>query len=349
MKNWENNIISSGFSIRQALERLNNLGIASAVLFIVDEKGLLVGTLSDGDIRRGLLKNGAMHDNVATVMNRNYYKVYQNGIDKDLIRELKEKKIVYVPVIDQHGAIHSIVNLEEYKEIIPVEAVIMAGGKGERLMPLTKDIPKPLLKIGNKPILEHNIDRLAKYGINNINICLNYLGEQIENYLGDGAQKEIRIRYIRESRPLGTIGALGLAKNFSHDTILVMNADLLTNIDFANFYNAFVNSGAEMAVATVPHHVDMPYAILELDEERVISLHEKPRYTYFANAGIYLIKSELLSYIPKADFFNATDLMEAVISDKRKLINYPILEYWMDIGRLNDYQKAQEDIKHLDM
>ena len=347
MRDFRENIIPDDYTIRNALERLNNLGIASAVLFVADKNQKLLGSLTDGDIRRGLLQNASMQDSVTTVMNNRCISMLKNSLHGKFIKELRDKKINYVPVVNEQHKIILIISLDEYKEAIPVDAVIMAGGKGERLLPLTKETPKPLLKIGNKPIIEYTIDRLVQFGVKNIHISINYLGHQIENYFGNGNEKEIVINYIREEKYLGTIGSVSLAGKFQQDTILVMNSDLLTNIDFSDFYNEFIQRGADMAVATVPHHVDMPYAILEMDENRVISLQEKPRYTYFANAGIYLIKTSLLEYIPRGDFFNATDLMEKAITDRKKLINYPILEYWLDIGRMNDYQKAQEDIRHL--
>jgi NDP-sugar pyrophosphorylase family protein len=208
-------------------------------------------------------------------------------------------------------------------------------------------MPKPLLKVGNKPIIEHNIDRLIQFGVKHIHISINYKGDMIREYFGNGSGKGIDIQYICEEKPLGTIGSMALVDRFEKDELLLLNSDLLTNIDFSDFYKLFSSTGAEMGVATVPHHVDLPYAIMELDENRVISLQEKPRYTYFANAGIYLIKADLLQYILKDHFFNATDLMEKVIQGNKKLISYPILGYWLDIGRMNDYVKAQEDIQHL--
>lgn len=347
MKNWKQHIISTDFSIRQALSVLNDLGVVSNVLFVTDANGKLLGSITDGDIRRNLLKEVSIQDSATAVMNRNCRRLSANEIRNKVLKELRALDIRYVPVIDGQGVIVDVLNLDEYKEIIPVDAVIMAGGRGERLLPLTKELPKPMLKVGEKPIIEHNIDRLAQYGVKNIHISINYLGHKIEDYLGNGSNKGINIHYIREDQPLGTIGAIGLAGQFKEDVILLMNSDLLTNIDYGDFFNDFIQSGSDMAVATVPHHVDLPYAILELDEDRVISLQEKPRYTYFANAGIYLIKTEVLDYVPKGKFYNATDLMERVITEKKKLINYPILKYWLDIGRMNDYQKAQEDIRHI--
>lgn len=347
MNNWKQYIISDQHSIRQALVQLNEIGVASGVLFVTDKNGNLLGSLTDGDIRRGFLKDAAVDDGCVTVMNKHCKRVQQQSLDNEFVKDCREKGIIYVPEVDGGNCITGVLNLNDFRQLIPVEAVIMAGGKGERLMPLTKHLPKPLLKIGDKPIIEHNVDRLVRYGVKNVHISVNYLGEMIEKHFGDGNGKNIRVKYIWEKKPLGTIGALSLVESFDRDVILLMNSDLLTNIDFADFYNDFKNAGADMAVATVPHHVDLPYAIVELDENRVISFREKPRYTYFANAGIYLIKRSLIDLIPKGEYFNATDLMELVIGQGKTLINYPIREYWLDIGRASDYQKAQDDIRHL--
>lgn len=224
----------------------------------------------------------------------------------------------------------------------------MAGGKGKRLMPLTEKIPKPLLKVGDKPIIEYNIDRLIRYGVKNIHISINHLGQQLIDYFGDGSQKNVFINYVREDKPLGTIGSILLIDEFMYEDILVMNSDLLTNIDYADFYTVFKNSNADMAVAAASYHVDVPYAVLEVDGKNLAtSLKEKPRYTYYSNAGIYFIKKDVLSMIPEDEFYNITDLMEDLLSKKMKLITYPITGYWLDIGRHEDYRKAQEDIKHL--
>ncbi len=347
MKNWKRNILPDSSTIKQALARLNEIGIASSVLFITDDSQKLLGSITDGDIRRGLLGNMGVGDSITSIMNVNCRRIYKNNIDNNAVRKYRAEGILSIPVVDEQQCIIDVLNLNDFKEIIPVDAVIMAGGKGERLLPLTKELPKPLLKVGDKPIIEYNIDRLIRFGVQHIHISINYLGDKIVEYFADGSKKSVNIKYIKEDSPLGTIGSLSLAESFVHDVILLMNSDLLTNIDFGDLYNEFVVSGADMAVATIPHHVDLPYAILELQDNTVASLREKPRYTYFANAGIYLFKNSLLGCLPKGGFYNATDLMEQVIADGKKLIHFPILGYWLDIGRMSDYQKAQDDIKHI--
>jgi len=224
----------------------------------------------------------------------------------------------------------------------------MAGGEGKRLLPLTLTTPKPLLKVDGKPIIEYNIDRLVQYGVKNINISINYLGDQLVDYFKDGSLKGITINYARENKPLGTIGSILLVEEFKFESILIMNSDLLTNIDFADFYNEFVNSNADMAVASTSYKVDVPYAVLEVDgNNRVKSLKEKPKYSYFSNAGIYLIKKSMLQLIPENKFYDITDLMESMLLIKKKIISFPVTGYWLDIGKPEDYKKAQEDIKHI--
>lgn len=347
MKNWKNNILTRDSSVKDALSRLNMIGIPSTVLFIVDESDTLLGSITDGDIRRGILQNTKLEDSVVSIMNVNCKRIVRNGINNHSIRQFRDKGIFTIPVIDNGEKIIDILNINDYEEIIPVDAVIMAGGRGERLMPLTEDTPKPLLEIGGKPIIEYCIDRLIRFGIQHIYISVNYLGQKIIDYFNDGSERGVSIKYIREELPMGTIGSLSLVRSFHHEVVLLMNSDLLTNIALGDLYNEFVNSGADMAVATIPHHVDLPYAILELQDNSVASLREKPRYTYFANAGIYLIKKELLDYLPVGQFYNATDLMEKTISEGKKLVHFPILDYWLDIGRSSDYYKAQEDVKHI--
>jgi NDP-sugar pyrophosphorylase family protein len=280
---------------------------------------------------------------------KNPASIYENENSFDKIEIYKNKHFRIIPILNRDNVIIDILNFRTKNTIIPVDAILMAGGEGKRLRPLTENTPKPLLKVGGKPIIEYNVDRLANVGVQNIFMSINYLGEQLESYFGNGDAKNIHISYVRENKPLGTIGSILLVENFEHEDILVMNSDLLTNIDFADFYKSYKDADADMAVATTSYHVDVPYAVLETDENQKVvkSLKEKPRYTYYSNAGIYILKKELLKMIPKDTFYDITDLMEKVIEMDNKLITYPINGYWLDIGKPEDFKKAQEDIKHL--
>lgn len=334
-------------SVRDALIQLDQLA-SDAILMMVDEENHLVGSLTDGDLRRGFIKGLGFDNLLEEFIQPDPKFIFENEYDQDKITEFKNRNFKIVPILNQNRQIVDILNFRYRTTLLPVDAVLMAGGEGKRLRPLTEKTPKPLLLVGDKPIIEHNVDRLSNVGIENVYLSVNYLGEQLEAYFGDGSSKRINISYVRENKPLGTIGSVLLVEKFQHEDILVMNSDLLTNIDFADFYKFFKDSDADMAVAATTYQVDVPYAVLEADEfQRVKSLKEKPKYTYFSNAGIYLIKKELLSMIPKGEFYDITDLMEKVLEMDYTLITYPINGYWLDIGKHEDYKKAQEDIKHL--
>ena len=346
MKDLSLHTINSDQTIREALERLNQIP-ESLTLFVTGEASKMVGTLTDGDIRRNLLQNGSIGDKVSSFMQKNFKFLKEGEDNTSKIRQLRENKFNQIPLLDGENRIVRIINLNLIKTILPLDAVIMAGGRGERLRPLTDDVPKPLLKIGDKSIIDYNIDRIVNHGIRSIFITVKYLAEKIESHLGTGEDREIKINYIRETEPLGTIGSVSLIENYSNDYVLVMNSDLLTNIDLEDFYRNFQNENADMAVASVPYHVVVPYAVLEKEENNIISFREKPTFTYYSNAGIYLIKKEMLKMIPVAKHFNATDFMQELINQGKKVIQYPILGYWLDIGRHEDFTKAQEDIKHI--
>jgi len=349
MQNLENSSIASLAKIKEALEKLNYFP-AGSTLFVIDEQSnKVVGTLTDGDIRRGLLKNLSIETPVTNIMRSSFRFLTKGNYYNDKIAEFKEDKIKTIPLIDSDGKLLKIFDLTELKNVLPVDAVIMAGGRGERLKPLTETLPKPLLTIGHKPILEHNIDRLALNGIDNFYISVNYLAHLIKDYFKNGDSKNISIKYIDEDKPLGTIGAISKINDFEHEHILVMNSDLLTNIDFADFYKDFILNEADIAVATIPYKVDIPYAVIETKDNRVKALKEKPSYTYYSNAGIYLIKRKLLANIPMDCFHNATDFLDNALLRADKVISYPILGYWLDIGKPDDYIKAQSDIKHLEL
>lgn len=334
-------------SVRDALIKLDKLA-ADAILFIVDEKNKLVGSLTDGDLRRGFIKGLGFETPITDFIQSNPAYVVEDNKVMNELEEYKAKNFKIVPVVNKELQVVDIINFRDTSTIIPVDAILMAGGKGTRLRPLTEKTPKPLLKVGDKPIIEYNIDRLAGVGIKNIYLSINYLGEQLEAYFGNGSKKDLNINYVREDKPLGTIGSVLLVDDFKNDDILVMNSDLLTNIDFADFYKSFKEDDADMAVAATPYNVDVPYAVMEVNgDNQVKSLKEKPRYTYFSNAGIYLLKKDLLKMIPQDTFFDITDLMDKILEMNLKLVTYPINGYWLDIGKPEDYKKAQEDIKHI--
>lgn len=349
MNTYRDHLIDKDISIRIALERLNNLGI-NTILFVTDKEDKLVGSLTDGDIRRGFIKGLGFEDHLLGFIQSNPSFIFEGEDAIDKLKTFKEKNFKIVPILNENLQVVDILNFKTRTTIIPVDAVLMAGGEGKRLRPLTLNTPKPLLIVGDKPIIEHNIDRLVNYGVKNIHLSVNYLAEQIKDYFKDGSNKGINIQYVVEDKPMGTVGSVLLVDKFEHDEIIIMNSDLLTNIDFEDFYQSFKSSNSDMAVAATSYTVDVPYAVLEVDgNNHVTSLKEKPRYTYYSNAGIYILKKKLLDLIPQGEFFDITDLMEIVVAKQLKLLTYPITGYWLDIGRPEEYKKAQEDIKHLEL
>lgn len=338
-------IISNTLNIKEALEKLNES--RGRTLFIVDDANKLVGTLSDGDIRRGFLKGFNLETLVTKVAHKTYKFIQENTTNRQELDLLKKGDITLIPIIDKKGVLIRIIDISKMKAILPIDAVIMAGGRGTRLLPLTENTPKPLLKVGDKPIIEYNTDNLAAFGIRNLNITVNYLGDQIIEFFNKNKNNNLNINFIKEDKPLGTVGSIKNIKIFHNDYILLMNSDLLTTIDFEDMFNEFILNEGDMIVGTIPYKVDIPYGVIETTNNYVVNLKEKPTYTYYSNAGIYIFNKTCLDLIPKDTFFNATDFIEALIAENRKVINYPILNYWLDIGKLEDYKKAQEDIKHL--
>lgn len=339
--------ISKEKTLIEALSSICALAPEPLVLFVIDENGKMVGTLTDGDSRRALIAGASLNDKIEKIMHRNFnYMKYDAIDDVKEIKRQKELKMKLVPVLDRERHIVEIINLEKFKTRLPIDAVLMAGGKGERLRPLTEKTPKPLLPVGGKAIIDHNIDRLISYGIKHINVTVNYLGEQLEEHFLE-PRGEVKIQTVREPKYLGTIGSIRFVNEFHNDTILVMNSDLFTNTNYEDFYLHFKEHDAEMSVAAVPYTVSVPYGIFDLDGRNIQGLIEKPTYNYYANAGIYLIKRSALDEIPEDKFFNATDLIEKLIEEGKKVIRFPLNGTWIDIGNPQEYQKANELVKHL--
>lgn len=351
---WTENIVNKKTTVREALQRLNhisdNIPGRPLTLLVIDENNKMVGTLTDGDIRRNLVNNGMIFNNpVSEFMFRNFTYLEQNNKDYLDIRPFIQKGIDLLPVLDDKMNIAKIYNLNITKAILPVHAVIMAGGDGVRLRPLTNDTPKPMLKVGSKPIIERNVDRLIKFGIDNITISLRYLGEKISDYFGDGRSRGVKISYVREESPLGTLGAVGLIKNFSHKYILMINSDILTTLDFSLFLEDFIDKQADMSVVTIPYYVKVPYGIMETDTFcNIKELKEKPQYTYYSNGGIYLFRKELLKQLKPGSRIDVTEFMQSAMDGGKKVISYPFRGYWLDIGSHEEFINAQSAIKILE-
>lgn len=345
MKDFSPNLIQHKAGLIEAMKKLGDVP-ANLTLFVIDQKGRLLGTLTDGDIRRGLIGGLSLDDTVDKFMFTRFQHV-NKGFSLTEFKQAREKGIRLLPLLDKQGCIEKIYDLKTHRSLLPLEAVIMAGGRGERLRPLTDHTPKPLLPLGDKPIIEHNIDRLISFGIETIHISLGYLGQQLVDYLGDGSGKGIQIRYIWENQPLGTAGALSLAEKFKSEYILLMNSDLFTDADFEDLYLNTLQQKACLGVASVPYTTKVPYGIFSTRGKRITGLAEKPLYTHYANAGIYMMHQKTVQYIPKGSPFNMTDLIDRLLAEKQTLIHNPLVGYWIDIGQPQDYANAREIVKHL--
>ena len=343
---FESHCINCSLTIKDALIALNNLRNATLTLFVLNDNAQIIGTLTDGDIRRALVNGYGLDCTLDKVMHRDYKFICQKEFTVANLRSFRDRRIMFIPILDGENHVVDVVNLQKFKSKLPIDAVLMAGGKGERLRPLTEKTPKPLLEVGGKCIIDHNVDRLISYGVEHVNVTVNYLGEQKEEHF-DTPRDGVQVRTFREPKFLGTIGSIKFVDIFYNDTILVMNSDLFTNIDYEDFFLHFQIHDAEMSVAAVPYNISIELGILDLDGHNIKGLIEKPKYNYYANAGIYLIKKRALAEIPEDTFFHATHLVEKLIAQGKKVIRYPLNGTWIDIGTYQEYERAKELVKHL--
>lgn len=342
-------VINGNMSLIDALEALNGVSDSGLTLFVENKQHVIIGSITDGDIRRRIISGKNLRDNVMTAMKPDFAFLFEKDKDNiDKIKVFRNAGIRILPILNIDCRLVSICDLYSMKSLLPIDAVLMAGGKGERLRPLTENTPKPLLKVGDKAIIDYNVERLISFGIKHLFVTVNYLKEQIERHFSIPIN-DVQINCVREPEFLGTIGSVKFVNSFYNDIVLVMNSDLFTNLDYEDFYLHFKENDADMSVAAVPYPISVPYGIFELEGRNIVGVKEKPTYNYYANAGIYLIKRNLLDLIPDNAFFNATDFMEILIKQKMKVIRFPITGYWLDIGKHEEYDKAKELVKHVDI
>lgn len=341
----QRHIIAQSQSIIEALAMLNALSGNAMTLFVVGPTGVMTGTLTDGDIRRGLLAGALPSWPVEKVMNRRFSSLCNDMPDLNDLRSFRQRGIRLIPCLDHAGHIARIIDTSLTNTILPIGAILMAGGRGERLRPLTLTTPKPLLPIAGKPIIDYNIEALARVGITDITVTVNYLAEQLEKHFAEPVAG-VDVKCVRESMPLGTIGAAALADIAAEGDTLVMNSDLLTSVSFEDMYLTHKAMHADITIAAIPYNVSVPYAILELEGQQVTALREKPSYAYYANAGIYMISNRLLRNLPADTRTDATDLIESAIADGLKVIYHPLTGTWIDIGAPADYARACEIMSH---
>ena len=338
-------IIRQDATVIEALRKLNNLSGRQMTLFATDSTGRVTGTITDGDIRRALIDGHTLDDAVASIMHTAF--IAFRGMHPDItdIREIRRRQVTLVPHLNDDGTIKRIYDFSVYHSILPIDAVVMAGGRGERLRPLTLETPKPLLPVGDRCIIDYNIEALARNGITDISVTVNYLAEQIEQHF-EKPVGGVKVRCVREPKKLGTIGSAKLVEGLENDNVLVMNSDLLTTINYEDLFLFHAEQNADMTIAAVPYMVSVPFAILHSENCRVTGLEEKPTYNYYANAGIYIIKRRLIDKIPDDCVFDATDLIELIIKEGGKVVYHPIDGIWLDIGSPDDFRHAQEIVRN---
>jgi dTDP-glucose pyrophosphorylase len=315
--------------------------------FVVDEDFHVKGVITDGNIRRAILAGHNIGESIEGIYSKEF-KYVTPYVSKKKVKELMLKyKIRQVPVLDEQG---KFVNLYFMDDIISYEekdnyVFILAGGLGTRLRPLTNDTPKPMLKLGDKPILEHIIEQFKEYGYKNFIISLNYKGEIIENYFKDGKEFDVNIEYVRETKQLGTAGSIKLAEEKLIRPFVVINGDILTGIDFDTFLSYHIENEFDITVGARNYEIKVPYGVMVTEDNLIKSLEEKPVYSFHINSGVYVLSEKVIKYIPSDDMYNMTDLIEEVIANEGKSGVYQITEYWSDIGQMDDFHKANEDIK----
>ena len=339
----DRHIISGTATIRETLVALNELSGESMTLFAVDSDGRLIGSVTDGDIRRALISGHTTDAPAEAIAFRRFISLPADATPEEryrIVSEARERRINLLPVTAD-GRLEGVIDIRRMKSAIPADAVLMAGGRGERLRPLTLDTPKPLLKVGGRPIIDYNVDSLMNYGVENIYVTVNYLKEQIIDHFSD-ARWNGRVHCIEEPCRLGTLGSVALIDTLSQDQVIVMNSDLLTNIDFEKLWRHHVDSGAVLTMATVPYTVSVPFAILRTEGDRVTGLEEKPTFNHFANAGVYMIDRKILEGIRRGEYLDAPDFVESLIENGMKVSHFAIEGTWIDIGSPDDFRYANE-------
>lgn len=337
--------VSADMPMRNAIEIIDRSGMRIAL--VVSETGHLEGIVTDGDVRRAFLAGHALDTKVSQFMQSKPRTALYGTSKSSLLDRLRHEQILHLPLVDDENFLHDIAYLPFFEKIDYHEnqAVIMAGGLGTRLRPLTETIPKPMVNVGGRPIIDGIVESLVSQGFKNITICVNYLGHIIEEHLKDGSRFGANIDYIKEEKRMGTAGALSLIKNKPEKPFFVMNGDIVTNIDLQSMldFHTQMNSDATMAANVFTHEI--PYGVIEVEKNIIKNINEKPKINYLVNAGIYVLDSKVIDLIPKDTFFDMTSLFDSIMEKGFLASAFPVREEWLDVGRPEDLQKANENSK----
>jgi dTDP-glucose pyrophosphorylase len=334
------------FSFRDIMGLIDRGGIGIAL--IVDSDGVLIRTITDGDLRRAILK-GFDLNTLLCDLPCNERPSITSPVNTPVEQQqwiMRNRGIRHLPLLNPDGTVAELAQATEFiVDRLPLQAVIMAGGFGTRLRPLTDATPKPMLQIGGKPLMQRTIENLQRAGINRIHVTTHYLPEKITGHFGNGHEFGVDIKYVTEDVPMGTAGALRLLDHIE-EPLLVINGDILTHVDFGSLSRFHQEHEAALTVAVRQYDVQVPYGVVESTDGIVHSLREKPRFHFQVNAGIYQLEPSVCRYIPKNGRYDMTDLIEALLQNRETVVGFPITEYWLDIGQHDDFRQAQEDVTH---
>jgi len=335
--------LSPNATIREALSIIDEGAIRFAV--VVDPDSKLLGTITDGDIRRAILNGYNLDDSIENIYFRNPVTVTIDTPKDEIVRLCTSKKLYQIPILDHEGHILSIAVLDELLQprSHPNRVILMVGGLGTRLRPLTQTTPKPMLHVGGKPILQTIVERFAASGFTNIVMCVNYKSHLIKEHFGNGEKFGVSIEYIEEKERMGTAGALSLLKERPEEPFFVMNGDLLTNIDFENMLEYHLKHEAAATMTVREYDLQIPYGVVNIENGNVTSIEEKPVQKFFVSAGIYMLSPESLDFIPPNSFFDMPMLLNRLIDEGKKTVSFPLREYWLDIGRMEEYERANRE------
>lgn len=334
--------INQNASIKEALEVIDKGAIKVAV--VLSDDGLLLGMLNDGDIRRALLKGMSLGDSIAGIINKHPVVANINDTKERILELANEKKLHQIPIIS-NGKLIGIQDIREFlaPKNKPNKVILMVGGLGTRLRPLTNDVPKPMLDVGNKPILHTIVENFAKYGYTDIIMCVNYKSEIIKEYFGNGDKFGVKIEYVLENQRMGTAGALSLLQKRPKDDFFVMNGDLLTNVNFEYLHEYHKDSNALASICIRKYEMQVPYGVVNVRANKVTSIEEKPTQSFFVSAGIYMFSPIVLDFIPKGVFYDMPTLLGELLKHDFPIHPFPIREYWLDIGRMDEYRRANDE------
>ncbi len=341
--NIEELFILPNDTILKALHVIDKAGDnGTKVALVINKAKKLVGIINDGDIRRALLKNPSLEQFVCDVMNASFISVSEHATRISVLEKMKACEINQIPVIDKDKNILGLHLLKDFIELnaLPNIAVIMVGGKGMRLRPITKELPKPMVKVAGTPILAHIIHHLVGYGIKNVYLAVNYMSEIIEDYFGDGADFGCKINYLRETQPLGTAGALSLLPKIEDD-FLLMNGDLITQFHVKNMFAFHKNSKNALTIGAKNYSTKIPYGVLKIKEDKVLDIQEKPELHYPTNGGVYILSPNILANIPDNQVYYATDIIENCLENNEKVGYYFLEEDWIDVGEHEQLANAR--------